>query len=78
MVWLERPGKFASLGFGRNVPTTVAGDGRLAEDFVRAVRWWHDHDRPQAEGFGLRITPDGELARQEVWFGSPGHSMASR
>lgn len=71
VAWLERAGECASLGFGRSVPTTVAGDGRLAEDFARAVRWWHDHGRPQAEGFGLRVTQDGEFARQEVWFGSP-------
>ncbi|UGQ09426.1 methyltransferase domain-containing protein [Yinghuangia sp. ASG 101] len=71
VAWLERAGEYASVGFGWSVPTTVAGDGRLAEDFARAVRWWHDHDRPPADGFGLRVTPDGEFACEEVWFGSP-------
>lgn len=71
VLWLERGGTYASVGFGADVPVTATGDERLLRDYANAVTWWHDHGRPEASGFGLTVTADGERARQHVWFGSP-------
>ncbi|UGQ09418.1 methyltransferase domain-containing protein [Yinghuangia sp. ASG 101] len=71
VVWLERDGVYASVGFGAGVPTTATGDERLIRDYADAVAWWYDHGRPESAGFGLTVTADGERAHQRVWFGSP-------
>jgi protein-L-isoaspartate(D-aspartate) O-methyltransferase len=72
VLWLERDGMYASLGYGPNVVTTAAGDAGLIEDYVNAVQWWHDHGRPESAGFGLSVRADGShAASQRVWFGSP-------
>lgn len=71
VLWLERDGEYASIGFGEHHATTVAGDRAIIGAYTRALRWWLDHDRPQPEQFGLRVSADGEYARQEVWYRSP-------
>ncbi|MCF2534035.1 methyltransferase domain-containing protein [Yinghuangia soli] len=77
ILWLAEGDCYASLSFGAGVETTAAGDVELVRSYARAVRWWHDHGRPEAEGFGLTaIESDGPLARQEVWFGESGNPVA--
>lgn len=77
VVWLERAGVYASLGFDRDEGTTVAGDPDLADDCTEAVRWWHDNGRPSLQAFGLRVTADGEFARQDIWFGTPDRLLST-
>ncbi|UGQ10417.1 methyltransferase domain-containing protein [Yinghuangia sp. ASG 101] len=76
VLWLGSKGRFASLAFGRGIPTTMAGDTALAVRYITAVRWWHDHGRPEAQGFGLRVLPTANpQAHQEIWFGAPEHPV---
>lgn len=76
VLWLEREGRYASMAFGKDRKTTAAGDLALVHEYAKAVRWWYDHGRPEAEGFGLTVTKtDGAAARQEIWFGSPGNPV---
>lgn len=70
-LWLARDETYAVLAFGDGHPTTSAGDSALVGAYLDAVQWWYDHGRPEATGFGLAVTVDGEHARQTVWFGSP-------
>jgi len=73
VLWLERAGTHASIGFGEGHKTTVEGDTALARDYAEAARWWHDHGRPEPERFGLTVGAD----EQRVWFGGPeGESWA--
>ncbi|GAA4960597.1 methyltransferase domain-containing protein [Yinghuangia aomiensis] len=59
----------AAVTYKDKAPTRTCayGPDDLASEFVAAVEWFRDHGRPEAEGFGLTVTPDG----QRVWFGSP-------
>lgn len=66
VLWLERRGVHASIGFGDGYKTTVEGDRDLSRDYAEAARWWHDRGRPRPERFGLTVTEDG----QRAWFGS--------
>lgn len=71
VLWLERDGTYASLGFGAATPTTATGDDHLIRDYAAAVTWWHNHGRPESPGFGLTVTAEHERAHQHAWFGSP-------
>ncbi|WP_406297076.1 hypothetical protein OG948_15435 [Embleya sp. NBC_00888] len=71
VLWLRRLDAAASIGYGKGRPITVAGNRCLIDDYMAAVRWWHDQDRPRPEQFGLRVALDKGPARQEVWFRSP-------
>lgn len=71
VLWLERDGAYASIGFGKERSTTLTGDRSLIGDYARAVRWWYEQGCPEAHEFGLRVAGDGEYTRSQVWFGSP-------
>ncbi|NUU26374.1 MAG: methyltransferase domain-containing protein [Streptomycetaceae bacterium] len=71
VLWLERGGVYASVGFGTDIATNITGDERLIREYAEAVSWWYDHGRPESGGFGLTVRSNGENARQHVWFGSP-------
>ncbi|WP_436773702.1 methyltransferase domain-containing protein [Yinghuangia sp. YIM S09857] len=70
-LWLARDDTYAVIAFGDGHPTTLAGDSALGRTYLDAVRWWHDHGRPEASGFGLAVVAAGERAGQSVWFGTP-------
>ncbi|HSA50218.1 MAG TPA: methyltransferase domain-containing protein [Yinghuangia sp.] len=73
VLWLEREGAYASIGFGEGYKTTVEGDMTLAHDYAEAARWWHDHGRPHPERFGLTVSEKA----QRAWLDSPdGESWA--
>jgi protein-L-isoaspartate(D-aspartate) O-methyltransferase len=63
----------ALVRFGDDTDTTTValGPDNLATEFLNALRWWRHHGRPEAEGFGLTVTTNGERATQHVWFGEP-------
>ncbi|GAA4947063.1 methyltransferase domain-containing protein [Yinghuangia aomiensis] len=52
---------------GSPTATYTYGPDDLAGKFIAAAEWFRDHGRPEPEGFGLTVTPDG----QRVWFGTP-------
>lgn len=71
VLWLERDGDYASIGFGEHHATTIAGDSAIIRDYCHGLRWWLDNGRPGPRDLRLRFLPIGELTRRDVWFGSP-------
>ncbi|MGC0421599.1 methyltransferase domain-containing protein [Embleya sp. AB8] len=47
VLWLERGGEYASIGFGKHHATTIAGDSTVIGAYCRGLRWWLDHGRPR-------------------------------
>lgn len=60
----------AAIAYGSGQPVSAwqYGPRFLADDFADALTWWHHHGRPDARGFGLRVSPTADGVDQVVWF----------